>query len=205
MGLYSRYIFPRLLERSMARAACDEQRREVVGQARGRVLEIGFGTGLNLPFYSEQVERVVTVEPNAGMRRWSAPRVAAARVPVQQHVLDASGRLPFEEGSFDTVVSTWTMCSIRDAGAALAEAHRVLKRGGRFLFVEHGLSAEESVARWQRRLTPVFKLVGDGCHLDRDIEAIVRASPMRVEVVEKFYLVDTPKVGGYTYRGVAVK
>ena len=189
----------------MARPAIVEQRRRVVGQAQGLVLEIGFGTGLNLPFYSGQVERVVTVEPNAGMRRWSAPRIAAARVAVEQHVLDASGRLPFEEGSFDTVVSTWTMCSIRDVGAALAEAHRVLKSGGSFLFVEHGLSPEESVARWQRRLTPVFKLVGDGCHLDRDIEAIVRGSGMRVEVVEKFYLGDTPKVGGYTYRGVGVK
>jgi ubiquinone/menaquinone biosynthesis C-methylase UbiE len=190
----------------MARPSIAELRRRVIGQARGRVLEIGFGTGLNLPFYAaDRVELLVAVEPNAGMSRWTRQRVATASFPVEQHRLDAAGRLPFEDESFDTVVSTWTMCSIRDLPAALAEAHRVLKRGGKLLFVEHGLSPEGRVARWQRRLTPIFRIVGDGCHLDRDIEAIVRASPLRIEAMEKFYLEDTPKVGGYTYRGVAGK
>lgn len=189
----------------MARRSTVEQRRHVIGQARGRVLEIGFGTGLNLPFYPEQVDRLVAIEPNAGMARWTRERIAAAKIPVEQHRLDASGRLPFNDESFDTIVSTWTMCSIRDVGAALAEAHRVLKRDGQFLFIEHGLAPEEPVARWQRRLTPVFRCIGDGCHLDRDIEAIVRDSPLAIEMVETFYLEDSPKVGGYMYRGVARK
>ena len=189
----------------MARPSIAQQRRHVIGQARGRVLEIGFGTGLNLPFYTSDVERLVAIEPNAGMGRWTRERVGAAKIPVEQHRLAAGGRLPFEDGSFDTVVSTWTMCSIRDVAGALAEAHRVLRGHGRLLFVEHGLSPERGVAKWQRRLTPVFKLFGDGCHLDRDIEAIVRESPFQVEVMDRFQLPDTPKVGGYTYRGVARK
>jgi ubiquinone/menaquinone biosynthesis C-methylase UbiE len=205
MGLYSRYIFPRLLERSMARPSSVEQRRHVIGQARGRVLEIGFGTGLNLPFYTGDVERLVAIEPNEGMARWTRERIAAAKVPVERHRLAAGGRLPFDDASFDTIVSTWTMCSIRDVAGALAEAHRILKSGGQFLFVEHGLSPEQHVARWQRRMTPIFKLVGDGCHLDRDIESIVRASPFQLETIDRFYLPDSPKVGGYTYRGVARK
>jgi ubiquinone/menaquinone biosynthesis C-methylase UbiE len=205
VGLYARYVFPYLLERSMARPSIDQQRRHVIGQARGRVLEIGFGTGLNLPFYTDDVERLVAIEPNVGMGRWTRDRIIQANVPVEQHRLAAGGRLPFEDGSFDTIVSTWTMCSIRDVAGALAEAHRVLKPSGQFLFVEHGLSPERGVAKWQVRLTPVFKLLGDGCHLDRDIDAIVRGSPFQVEVMDTFQLADTPKVGGYTYRGVARK
>jgi ubiquinone/menaquinone biosynthesis C-methylase UbiE len=205
VGLYSQYVFPRLLERSMARPSIVEQRRHVIGQAQGSVLEIGFGTGLNLPFYTEHVDRLVTIDPNPGMTRWTRDRIAAAKVPIEQHRLDAAGQLPFDAGSFDTVVSTWTMCSIRNVSAALAEAHRVLKPGGHLLFIEHGLAPEHAVARWQRRLTPVFKLVGDGCHLDRNIDAIVRTSPLHVELIASFYLPDTPKVGGYTYRGVARK
>lgn len=189
----------------MARPSIAEQRRHVIGQAQGNVLEIGFGTGLNLPFYPGQVERLVTVDPNPGMNRWTRERISTAKIPVEQHRLDAAGRLPFDDGSFDTVVSTWTMCSIPDVAAALAEAHRVLKRDGKLLFIEHGLAPEQGVAKWQHRLTPVFKLLGDGCHLNRDIEAIVRASPLHVEAIDTFYLPDTPKVGGYTYRGVARK
>jgi ubiquinone/menaquinone biosynthesis C-methylase UbiE len=169
------------------------------------VLEIGFGTGLNLPFYPPTLRRLTVVDPNPGMARRARPRVAASGVDVRSLVLDAGRRLPIDDGSFDAVVSTWTLCSIPDVAAALAEVHRVLKPGGRFVFVEHGLAPDPPVAAWQRRLDKLNQFIGDGCHLTRDIASILRRSPLSAETCDTFYLADTPRVGGFTYRGHATK
>jgi SAM-dependent methyltransferase len=194
-----------VLDHAMRRPPLAAQRPLALAGARGEVLEIGFGSGLNLPHYPAPVTRVVAVEPNALVSDRARERIAAARVPVDVAALRADGELPFDAGRFDCAVSTWTMCTIPDVPAALREVYRVLKPGGRLLFVEHGLAPDEGVRQWQRRLNPINRFLGQGCNLDRDIEALVRHSPLRVERCATFYLPSTPRIGGFTYRGAAVK
>jgi ubiquinone/menaquinone biosynthesis C-methylase UbiE len=190
----------------MSRTSLAEQRPVVLSQVPpGDVLEIGFGTGLNLPHYPRHVRRLVVVEPNPGNGRRAARRLKESPLDVRPAALINGRDLPLDANSFDAVVSTWTMCSIADVDHALREIHRVLKPGGRLLFIEHGLSPERNVAAWQRRLNPLMTRLGDGCHLDRDIAGLVSQSPLNVLHLDRFYLRDTPRVGGYTYRGVAEK
>lgn len=205
MGLYSRFIFPFVLDHAMKRAPIAAQRPPALADASGEVLELGFGTGLNLPYYPTSVTRVVAVEPNAKLSRRARERIRSTAIEVEVASLRGDRALPFDAGRFDCAVSTWTMCTIPDVARALAEVGRVLKPGGRLLFVEHGLAPDPAIQRWQRRLTPAMRFLGDGCHLDRDIDALLRASPLAVERCERFYLPDTPRVGGFTYRGSAVK
>lgn len=176
MGLYSERIFPWLLDRSLSHPRIEARRAALVGQAAGEVLEIGFGSGATLPFYdAAKVTRLAVVEPSEGMNRRAAARLAASPVPVNS-VPGAGERLPFDDASFDTVVTCLTLCSVQDPPKVLAEIRRVLKPGGRFLFLEHVLSDDEGRRRWQHRLTPVQKVVGVGCHLNRDTAALVRAA-----------------------------
>lgn len=209
VGLYSRFIFPWVLDHAMRRSDLAAQRPLALEGAEGEVLEIGFGTGLNLPHYPGAVRRVVAVEPHerVSRRARARARIDAARggPPVELTLLRADGGLPFDAGRFDYAVSTWTLCTIPDVAAALREVHRVLRPGGRFLFVEHGLAPDADVRRRQRRLRGVVRFLGNGCTLDRDIVGLLGASPLRVERCEAFYLPHTPRVGGYTYRGAALK
>ena len=205
VGVYSRFVFPWVLDRAMRRGPIAEQRPAALAGAGGEVLELGFGTGLNLPHYPPAVTRVVALEPNERVSRRARTRIEASSIPVELAGLRGDRELPFDAGRFDCAVSTWTMCTIPDVARALAEIHRVLKPGGRLLFVEHGLAPDPAVQRWQRRLNPVMRILGDGCHLDRDIAAILRASPLAVERCETFYLTNTIRLGGFTYRGSAVK
>ena len=205
MGIYSRHILPRLLDFAMRRESLGPQRRDLLSEVAGEVLEIGFGSGLNLPFYPPAVRRLTAVEPSEGMSSKARARVAQSGIEVTTLALDAASRLPLADGSFDAAVSTWTLCSIADVGAALREVHRVLRPGGQFFFIEHGLSPDAPVARWQHRLTPINRRLAGGCHLDRDIAAIVRASSLSVERCDTFYLPGAPKVGGFMYRGTARK
>jgi SAM-dependent methyltransferase len=207
VGLYSRHVFPFVLERAMRRPSIAAQRAAALTEAHSEVLEIGFGSGLNLKHYPSGVKRVVGVEPHPKLRRRAADRAAADRpdLPLELVGMRADGTLPLDAGRFDCAVSTWTLCTIPDVAAALREVHRLLKPGGRFLFVEHGLAPDEAVRRWQRRLRPLIRYLGDGCTLDRDIADLIRASPLHVERCDTFYLPDTPRVGGFTYRGWAAK
>ena len=205
MGLYSRYVFPWVIDRVMTRRPLAEQRPIVLSAAAGDVLEVGFGTGLNLPHYPPAVRSLSVLEPNAGMDRRARCRVAAAPFPVRRVDLVDGRDIAAADATFDTVVSTWTMCTIPDPAHALREIGRVLRPGGRFLVVEHGLSTDPKVARWQHRLNPINRWVGDGCNLNRDVAALLAESPLSVERMECFYLPDTPKVGGYTFRGRAWK
>ena len=189
----------------MRRPALAPQRRELLSGVGGDVLEIGFGSGLNLPFYTPAVKRLTAVEPSAGMSRKARRRIEASTIPVTTIGADASRPLPLGDASFDSVVSTWTLCTIPDVAAALREVYRVLRPGGSFYFVEHGLSPDPAVARWQRRLNPINRRIGGGCNLDRDIESLLRGSPLAVARLETFYLPHVPRLGGYTYRGVARK
>jgi SAM-dependent methyltransferase len=205
MGLYSRYLLPILIDRAMSHLAAAAQRPTVLARAEGRVLELGFGTGLNLPHYPPAVRSVTAVDPNPGVARLARPRIAASAIPVQYVPLRDERRIGAPDASFDTVVCTWTLCSVADPAATLAEVHRLLRPGGRLLFIEHGLSPAPHLARWQRRFTPIQRRLAGGCHLDRDMSALLSASPLTIETCETFYLEGTPKLLGYTYRGSAMK
>ena len=204
MGFYSEVIFPRLCDLVMDRWFVAKHRHRLLATAYGEVLEIGFGTGLNLHHYPAQVSRITTVDPNAGMHRLAQRRIRQSKIEVDQRVLSGE-RLPFEDNRFDCAVSTFTLCSIEDVGQALSEVYRVLKPGGKFLFLEHGLSPEPSVQKWQRRLNWLEIRLAAGCHLDRNMKALVAAQPFSSVEVEEFYLEWTPKTHGYLYRGMAVK
>ncbi len=204
MGFYSRVVFPRLCEWVMRDPKMAALRGEALAQVRGEVLEIGFGTGLNLDHYSSQVRRIVAVDPGEGMNRLARKRIAQSRVEVDLHTQSAEG-LPFEPETFDWVVSTWTLCSIPDVTQAVSEVHRVLRPGGQFVFVEHGLSDDPRVQRWQRRLNPIQRLIGDGCRLDLDVDAVIRGQPFRNVALERFLFDKTPRTHGSMYRGIAVK
>jgi len=165
------------------------------------VLEIGVGSGLNLPLYGAAVERVCGIDPSPELLGRASGRMADARVPVSL-VRASAEQLPFAEGAFDSVVMTWTLCSIPNPSTALSEMRRVLNSNGRLVFVEHGLSPEPRIVRWQRRLTPFWKRIGGGCHLDRKMDDLIRAAGFRVDALETGYM-RGPKPWTFMYQGTA--
>ena len=203
MGFYSSVVFPRLLDISMSSQSMTSYRQQLLSSVSGNVLEIGFGTGLNLPHYPEAVTSLTAIDPNKGMSKVAQKRIEAS--PLNVKTISLSGEnLSLPDSSFDNVVCTWTLCSIPNAQQALREAYRVLKSGGKFFFIEHGLSNEASIQKWQNRITPVQKIVADGCHLNRKMDELVRSVFDEV-TVEEFYAEDLPKILGYFYRGIAIK
>jgi ubiquinone/menaquinone biosynthesis C-methylase UbiE len=204
MGFYSRKIFPWLMDWAMDREVLNRIRREVLSEATGDVLEIGFGTGVNLPFYPSAVRKLTTADPNPGMTDHARQRIQASPVCVDTKLLSAEA-LALPDHAFDTVVSTMTLCSVPDAARATGEVYRVLRPGGRFLFFEHGQSPDPKVRIWQDRFTPISKILGDGCHLNRNIRIFLEAHPFVIETLKNFYLEGAPKMAGYIYQGVAQK
>ena len=200
MGLYERYVFPHVLDFAMR--AMNPLRADVLAKASGDVLEIGFGTGLNLRHYPSSVRRVFAIDPMHALERRVAERIAAADFPVERHHLRADGRLPFDAGSFDCAAMTWTLCTIPDPGAALRELHRVLKPGAALLFIEHGRSDDARVARFQDRWNPIQNVIGAGCNVNRKIDALIREAGFRFEKLERFKA-DGPRFLAEMYRGVA--
>lgn len=208
MGFWSHRVFPRLCHKALSAERFATQRRELLAPARGRVLEIGVGSGLNLPHYPVEVARVDGVDPNPGMHELAERLLGAGEarpgLAVELHQAVAE-ELPFTDASFDCAVSTWTLCSVDDVGRVLAEIDRVLVPGGRLLYLEHGLAPDPRVARWQRWLTPFQRRFADGCHIDRDFAALLSASPLAAEREERYYDPEVPKIGGFMYRGAAVR
>jgi len=204
VSFFSQVIFPRLCDFLLSKPFVAMHRRELLALAHGDMLEIGFGTGLNLPYYSAQVRKLTAVDPNSGMHRLAQRRVRRSKIEVDQRVLSGE-RLPFEGDRFDCAVSTFTLCSIEHVAQALSEVYRVLKSGGRFLFLEHGLSTEPKVQKWQHRLNWLQMRLANGCHLDRNSREFVTDQPFSSVEVEESYLEKTPKTHGYFYRGIAVK
>ncbi len=204
MGFYSRRIFPCLCEWGMSRQPLMECRRDVLSAARGRVLEIGVGTGLNLPLYPQHVRQITAIDANAGMIPRAEKRAARTDIEIDFRIVSAEG-LPLASGQFDTVVSTWTLCSIPDVAAALQEVRRVMKPDGIFLFVEHGLSDDPRIRSWQNRLTPLNRLLADGCHLNRDMESLIGRNGFAFAELKKYYLKKVPRIAGFLYQGKAVK
>ena len=203
MSLYSNYVFPLLLDWLLDSPEFGKYRRRALTSASGEVLEIGFGTGLNLPYYPPAVKSLVVIDSQRPLPGRVRRRIEATRVPVEVKRVDAQKPLPFKDHSFDTVVTTFTLCSIEDAGAALTEMRRVLKPEGRYLFFEHGRSDDERVARLQDRLNPVERLIACGCNLNRPIDRLIRESGFELETLDRFLLPKTLRVLADIYRGIA--
>ena len=202
MGLYGRYIFPRLMEWIMAGEEFSRLRGGWLAQARGEVLELGIGTGLNLPFYPKTIIRLHDVDPVKLLPKVMEQRRDALPFPVVIDYVTAE-TLPYRRGTFDTVVSTWTLCSISDPVQALEEVRRVLKPDGRFLFLEHGRSDDPIIARWQDRLNPIQNVLGCGCHLNRRIDRLLDEARLMTVQLDRFRMQSVPRLGEM-YRGVAV-
>jgi ubiquinone/menaquinone biosynthesis C-methylase UbiE len=203
VGVYERWILPRLLDFSMRNRLLDYYRQRTIEMARGLVLEVGVGSGLNLRFYSRAVDRVCGIDLSPELLRLAHTRTADTLVPVS--LLQASAEyVPFAGATFDAIVMTWTLCSIANPVAALMEMRRVLKPGGQLLFVEHGLSPEIRTARWQHRLTPYWKRIGGGCHLDRKMDDLIRATGFQINAVETGYM-KGPKFWTFMYLGRATE
>lgn len=188
MGLYNRYVLPHLMHLAMRTHLLEAYRQRLASQAQGVVLELGFGSGLNLPFYDvEKVRQFYALEPEEGMLELARAPIAKAAFPVE--VLQAGAeRIPLPDQSIDTVLCTWTLCTIPNIEQALLEARRVLKPGGQFLFTEHGLSPESRVARWQHRMTPLWTRCAGGCHLNREADILLQIAGFEVVSLVKGYL-----------------
>ena len=202
-SFYDRYIMPRLICCACSSPPMMKQRAKVVPQASGEVLELGIGGGLNLAYYDPaKVTSVTGIDPSAELRDRAvlAPHDPALKVSV---VAGEAEALPFADGAFDTVVCTFTLCSVASPKAALAEARRVLKPGGRLLFCEHGLAPDEGIARWQRRVEPIWKRIAGGCHLTRPIGPAIRDAGFRLDRLDSMYVPNTPKIAGWNEWGAA--
>ncbi|MDZ4373268.1 MAG: class I SAM-dependent methyltransferase [Phenylobacterium sp.] len=202
-SLYDRLILPRLLKCACSAKPMMKQRAKIVPKAQGRVLELGIGMGLNLALYdAARVEEVVGVDPAPELRAVAeaAPRDPALKVRVEDGTAE---NLPFDDSSFDCVVCTFTLCSVQAPAKALAEARRVLKPGGRFFFCEHGLAPDADVAKWQRRIEPVWKRLAGGCHLTRPVTSAIDAAGFTIERQDSMYLPGTPRFAGWSEWGEA--
>lgn len=203
MGFYTKHILPHLINCACGLPAMMGQRAKLIPLASGRVIELGIGTGLNLAFYdARKVTEIIGVDPAAEMHKKARDRAAQTSIPVETVALELA-QIAADDDSFDTAVTTFTLCTIPDAVAALTEVRRVLKPDGELLFCEHGKSPEASVYAWQQRLQPWWKPLAGGCHLDRDIPAIIEQGGFRIVEMEKRY-VTGPKAMTYLYRGRAV-
>ncbi|MCO5160996.1 MAG: class I SAM-dependent methyltransferase [Mesorhizobium sp.] len=201
MSFYRDLILPRLVHGAMRNPDLVPYRKRALEQARGRVLEIGIGSGLNLTHYPKAVSEVLGLEPSARLAEMARRAASGVAIPVE--VLEESAEaIPLDNGTIDTVVSTWTLCSIPDVSRALVEIRQVLRPGGLFLFVEHGLSPDESVRTWQRRLTPLWKCCAGGCHLNRHIEGLIESAGFQCAELRTGYA-KGPRPMAFMYEGSA--
>ena len=204
MSMYQDKVLPRIQDKVMNRKANGAIRERVCAGLSGDVVEVGFGTGLNAPYYPSEVHRILAVEPSDLCMRIADQRIASTDVAVERAGLTGES-LDLPSGQFDGVLSTWTLCTIPDMDAALQELLRVLKPGGAFHFVEHGRSPDDAVRRWQHRIEPVQKRIGGGCHLTRRISQSIEEAGFQMETLDTYYFQGEPKPFGYTYEGRAIK
>ncbi len=203
MGFYSKYLFPRILDWALGNPELGKYRRRALEAARGKVLEVGFGTGLNLPYYPEAVNEITAIDPESMLSDRVAGRIQKSSISVNFVQLDASGNLPFEDATFDSIITTWTLCSIENVEPALAQMRRLLKPDGCYIFFEHGRSDDAKTAKWQDRFNPVEKVIGAGCNINRPIDRLVKAAGFEIETLERFVMPKTPRILGEMYRGTA--
>jgi len=203
MGFYADHVFPHLMDWTLGTRRFQERREQALASAQGHVLEIGFGTGLNLPHYPHKVTSLTALDPATLLPRKVARRISQRSLPVELVRLSAE-TLPFEDGRFDCAVSTWTLCTIPDPVAALREVRRVLKPGGTYVFLEHGRSDDARVAKWQDFFNPVQRVIACGCNLNRPIDALISQGGLKIDRLDRFLLPGVPRIVGEMYRGVAI-
>jgi ubiquinone/menaquinone biosynthesis C-methylase UbiE len=203
MGFYGKWVLPRLVDVALGGRAFAELRAQVASGLEGEVLEVGFGSGRNVPYYSPGVTRVLAVDPAVVGRKLAAQRVSASPIPIEYVGLDGE-RLPLDDLSVDHALTTWTLCTIPDIDRALGEIHRVLRPGGALHFLEHGRAPDPKVARWQDRLTPIQRRIAGGCHLNRRIDELVAGSGLVIARLDNFFM-PGPRAFGYMFQGVATK
>lgn len=205
MSFYEEKILPHIIDRACSLGQVMKLRSQLVPLAKGCVLEVGMGSGINLEFYNpEAVDMIYGLEPSEGMRRKAQANLR--RSPTRVEWLDLPGeQVPLEDNSVDTVLLTFTLCTIPDWSAALLQMKRVLKPGGKLLFLEHGESPHESTRKWQHRVNPGWRKVAGGCNLNRHIADLVRHAGFQIEELENFYIPKAPKIAGYIYKGIAQK
>jgi ubiquinone/menaquinone biosynthesis C-methylase UbiE len=204
MGFYQDQVLPRFQDKVMDRKDLREIRARVCSGLAGYVVEVGFGTGLNSPYYPADVAKVAAVEPSAVCIRIAQPRIAATSAEVELAGLTGE-TLDLPSEAFDAALSTWTLCTIPEVDAALVEMRRVLKPGGTFHFVEHGHAPDAGVARWQNRIERPWKRIAGGCHLTRQIPELIEGAGFHLDEIDSHYINGEPKVFGYTFEGVATK
>jgi ubiquinone/menaquinone biosynthesis C-methylase UbiE len=205
MSFYEDRVLPHIIDKACSMGQVMKLRSQIVPRARGRVLEVGMGSGINLEFYDQsRVEMVYGLEPSEGMRRKALPNLN--RSPIAVEWLDLPGeKIPLEDNSVDTVLLTFTLCTIPDWHAALLQMKRVLKPGGDLLFLEHGEAPHETVRKWQHRITPGWKMFAGGCHLNRQIADLIRHAGFEIQELENLYMPNAPKIAGFIYKGRATK
>ena len=208
MSFYNKYILPSFLNCACGAKPILYQRGKVVPLAEGLVLEVGIGSGLNIPFYdAAKVNKVIGLDPSPELNEMAEKVVAKTAVENGldvEIILGSAEDMPFPDDHFDSVVITYTLCTIPDAEAANLEIRRVLKPGGKLIFCEHGLAPDVGVAKWQGRIDPIWGKIAGGCHLNRDIPELITGAGFTIETLEQMYLPNTPKFAGYNYWGVAV-
>jgi ubiquinone/menaquinone biosynthesis C-methylase UbiE len=202
MGFYDDRVLPYIINAAMSVKAITDERRRCLEPLAGAVLEIGFGSGLNVPFYPATVTKVVGVDPSTTSARLARRRIEKAPFPVELIGLSAE-KLPFEDGSVETIVTTFTLCTIPDVAGALREMRRVLRSGGHLHFVEHGRAGDPEIERWQARLNRIQRALFGGCNLNRPIAGLIEYAGFRIERLENDYMKGAPKFAGYLYRGIA--
>ena len=203
MGIYSDRVLPHVINVVMNTKQMRTIRTRVCSDLKGEVLEIGFGTGHNLPFIPASVTRLLAVEPSGRSVELARERIEASPINVEVIGLDGQ-QLPVDDASVDAVLCTWSLCTIPDAVAAVREARRVLRPGGTFHFIEHGLAPDDGVRRWQDRLNPIQNRIGGGCNLNRDIAGLVEAGGLQITRLDRYYNSGEPKAFGAMYEGVAI-
>jgi ubiquinone/menaquinone biosynthesis C-methylase UbiE len=202
MSFYQDRILPHLINLSMRNSDLVPYRKRIIAAAEGRVLEVGIGSGLNLPLYGSGVREIIGLEPSPKLVAMAKRAARESSSPVT-FIEGSAEAIPLERHDIDTVVTTWTLCTIPEAMQALAEMRRVLKPGGQLLFVEHGLASEQNVRRWQDWLTPLWKRIGGGCHLNRPIRSLIENAGFEITALENSYLPKAPRMMGYIYEGRA--
>jgi ubiquinone/menaquinone biosynthesis C-methylase UbiE len=202
VGIYERQVVPRFINLFMGTKGFAKLRQRTVGALEGEVLEVGFGSGLNVPHYPDAVTKVYAVDPSEVGRRLAAKRIAESPVPIESVGLDGE-HLPLADDSVDAALMTWTLCTIPHPDQALQEIRRVLRPGGRLHFIEHGHAPDPKVQRWQRRLNPVQRRIAGGCHLDRHIDELIADAGFEIDQLKQFYVAG-PKSMSYMYAGQAV-